>query len=130
MSARYLVGRWESPWASDPFLRVRVAIEIDTRSIVMLHHFVDHAWRRFRPDEDAYLRDLINDEIDAVVACPEDYELNESDAIPTAWVNDDANAAPELREDDEDTNTERSEQACTCCERWYREGSVSECECP
>ncbi|MBP0593457.1 hypothetical protein J8I87_27940 [Paraburkholderia sp. LEh10] len=70
MGAKLLTGRWGSPWASDPFLKIRIAIEIDTQSVVILHHFADRAWRRFRPDEHAYVRDLINDEIDAVVECP------------------------------------------------------------
>ncbi|SEK05943.1 hypothetical protein [Paraburkholderia diazotrophica] len=130
MTGRYLVGRWESPWASDPFLKIRIAVEVDTQSVVTLHHFVDGAWRRFRPDEDAYVRDLVNDEIDAIIECPEEYGLDETDAIPTAWSNDEANPVPELPEDDEDTSTDQFEQeGCSCCERWYREGSVSECEC-
>ncbi|BCG05537.1 hypothetical protein PPGU19_101050 (plasmid) [Paraburkholderia sp. PGU19] len=129
MGAKFLTGRWESPWASDPFLKIRIAIEIDTRSVVILHHFADHGWRRFRPEEDTYVRDLINDEIDAAVECPEDYGLNATGVIPAAWSNDEANPVPELPEDDGDSNDNQSELACTCCERWYRDGSVSECEC-
>jgi hypothetical protein len=130
MSAKFLVGRWQSPWASDLFLKIRIAIEIDARSVVMVHHFVDHAWRRFGSDEDAYVRELTNQEIDAVIECPVDYGLNATDAIPAAWSDGESNELPELREDDEEVNAQDSEHACACCDRWYREGAVSECEGP
>ncbi|MGF6978136.1 hypothetical protein QFZ94_006651 [Paraburkholderia sp. JPY465] len=131
MSAKFLVGRWQSPWASDPFLKIRIAIEIDARSVVMVHHFVERAWRRFGQDENAYVRELIIEEIDAIVECPEDYGLKATDAISAAWSEAESNALLELPEDDEEVNSDdRSEHACACCDRWYRERAVSECECP
>ncbi|MGF6658610.1 hypothetical protein QF000_000254 [Paraburkholderia atlantica] len=131
MGTKFLIGRWVSPWASAPFLKIRIAIRIETRDVVMLHHFVDRAWCRFRPDEDAYVRELINEEIDDVIECPVSYGLNATDAIPAAWSDAESNALLELPGDNEEVNTDdRSEHACACCDRWYREGAVSECECP
>ncbi|MEX3640209.1 hypothetical protein [Paraburkholderia sp. BR14320] len=115
MGTKFLIGRWVSPWASDPFLKIRIAIRIETRDVVMLHHFVDRAWRRFRPDEDAYVRELINEEIDDVIECPVDYGLKATDAIPAAWSDGESNALHELSEDDEEVNAHDSEHACACC---------------
>ncbi|MBB5510628.1 hypothetical protein [Paraburkholderia atlantica] len=128
---KFLVGRWQTPWASDPFLKIRIAIEIDARSVVMVHHLVERAWRRFGQDENAYVRELIIEEIDAIVECPEDYGLKATDAIPAAWSDAESTALLELPEDDEEVNADdRSEDACVCCDRWYRDGAVSECEGP
>ncbi|MGF6836560.1 hypothetical protein QF001_000427 [Paraburkholderia youngii] len=106
MSAKFLVGRWQSPRASNPVLNIRIAIEIDARSVVMVHHFIERAWRRFGQDENAYVRELIIEEIDAIVECPEDYGLKAIDAIPAAWSDAESNAPLELPEDDEEVNAD------------------------
>jgi hypothetical protein len=85
-----LIGRWESPWASEPYLSIRIAIDLRHRAIVILHQLVDHSWIRFNESEDAYLRDLISDQLDEIIDDPRSHGLRRSRHVPAAWQYDDA----------------------------------------
>lgn len=85
-----LIGRWESPWASEPYLSIRVAIDVRHRAIVILHQLVDQSWIPFNESEDAYLRDLISGQLDEIIDDPRSYGLRVSSDIPAAWQYDEA----------------------------------------
>ena len=84
--SKFNIGRWESPWASEPYLGIRVAIEVQRRTIVLLHQFIDQSWIPFTDSDDAYLRALINDEFDDIIGDPESYHMRRADAVPAAWL--------------------------------------------
>jgi hypothetical protein len=87
---KFLIGRWESPWASEPYLGIRIAIEVQRLTIVILHQFIDQSWIPFTDSDDAYLRALINDELDDIIRDPESYHMRRADAVPAAWLYDEA----------------------------------------
>jgi hypothetical protein len=88
MDARFLVGTWPSPWASEPYLSIRVAIEVQTRAIVVLHQRRKGAWIRFDASDDVYVRDLISGLLDDVLEDPEAERLRWSENVPAAWLLD------------------------------------------
>jgi hypothetical protein len=67
-----------------------VAIDAQERAIVILHQRVDESWIHFEQNDDAYVRDLIMDEIDMVVEDPKAYGMRSRHDIPAAWVYDEA----------------------------------------
>lgn len=86
----FIVGQWPSPWASDPYLPIRVAINAHERAIVILHRRVDESWIDFDTSADGYVRDLIMDEIDMVIEDPGAYGMRNCGDIPAAWAYDEA----------------------------------------
>jgi hypothetical protein len=83
---KFIVGKWPSPWACDPHLPVRVAIDAHERAIVILHQRVDESWIHFEQSDDGYVRDLIMDELDMVIEDPKAYGMRNRGDIPAAWV--------------------------------------------
>jgi hypothetical protein len=66
-------------------LKVRVAIDAKTRTVAIVHQFVDGMWTKFGDDEDAYVHGPIDDEPEDVVSCPGQYGMRWRDAIPCSW---------------------------------------------
>ncbi|BCF95287.1 hypothetical protein [Paraburkholderia largidicola] len=87
---KFIVGQWPSPWACDPHLPVRVAINAHERAIVILHQRVDESWIPFGKWDDRYVRDVIMDEIDMVIEDPKAYGMRSRGDIPATWVYDEA----------------------------------------
>lgn len=103
MKANFLIGRWPSPWASDPFLPIRVAIEIRTRAMIVLHQRVRRRWIGFNESEDAYVRELIEDMLDEIFDDPEGEGFSWSHVIPEEWLSVTAVASPgDVDEEDPD----------------------------
>jgi hypothetical protein len=45
--SKFIIGPWASPWASQRYLRIRVAIDVQRRTIVILQQLVDESWIPF-----------------------------------------------------------------------------------
>lgn len=85
-----IIGRWESPWPSEPYLAIRVAISVRDRDIAILHQFVEQSWIPFEAGDDAYVRNAIAEQIDAIIDNPESYGMRGVDEIPAVWLYDQA----------------------------------------
>ena len=85
-----LIGRWESLWPSEPYLAIRVAISVQDRDIAILHQLVEQSWVPFEASDDAYVRNAIAEQIDAIIDNPESYGMRGVDEIPAAWLYDQA----------------------------------------
>ncbi|SEI21574.1 hypothetical protein [Paraburkholderia hospita] len=88
--SRLIIGRWESPWPSEPYLAIRLAIDVQDRKIVILHHFVEQSWIPFEASDDEYVRNEIADQLDMVIEDPKSYGMRRADEIPAAWRYDEA----------------------------------------
>lgn len=87
---KFIVGHWPSPWASEPHLPIRVAINAHERTIVIVHQRVNESWIHFKKSDDGYVRETIMDEIAMVIEDPKSYGMRCADAIPAAWLYDEA----------------------------------------
>lgn len=90
VETKFIIGNWESPWANDPYLRIRVAIDAHDRRIVILHQFVEESWIPFSASDDAYVRGLIKDELADIIEDQRAHHLRPSDHVPAAWLYDEA----------------------------------------
>ena len=115
---RYAVGEWESLWASEPYMKHRFVLDLESRTAIAGEDRVRRHWWPMRLEHVAYTQQLLDETFDSIWDEPEEFGFVRQDWIPSwatkAWP---WPPLPEVQDvekmlDSSDLPVERDEHGC------------------
>jgi hypothetical protein len=115
---RYAVGEWESLWASEPYMKHRFVLDLESRTVIAGEDRVRRHWWSMRLEHVAYMQQLLDETFDSIWDEPDEFGFVRQDEIPSwatkAWP---WPPLPEVEEvekmlDNPDIPLERDESGC------------------
>jgi hypothetical protein len=115
---RYAVGEWESLWASEPYMKHRFVLDLESRTAIAGEDRVRRHWWSMRLEHVAYMQQLLDETFDSIWDEPEEFGFVRQDWIPSwatkAWP---WPPLPEVQDvekmlDSSDLPVERDEHGC------------------
>ncbi|BAO93110.1 uncharacterized protein BRPE67_FCDS01370 (plasmid) [Caballeronia cordobensis] len=115
---RYAVGEWDSLWASDPYMKHRFVLDLESRTVIAGEDRIRGAWWSMRLEHVAYMEQILNETSDAIWDEPEEFGFSRRPEIPTwatrAWPWPPLPAVEDVEKmlDSSDLPVERDEHGC------------------
>ncbi len=72
---QYAVGRWESLWASHPYMSHRIVIDLRARKVVAGEHRYYKAWHYMSVRDLKYMQQILDETFDDIFDDPAGYEF-------------------------------------------------------
>ncbi|SAK79130.1 hypothetical protein AWB76_05293 [Caballeronia temeraria] len=86
---RYAVGEWESLWATEPYMKHRFVLDLESRTVIAGEDRVRRHWWSMRLEHVAYMQQLLDETFDSIWDEPEELGFVRQDWIPSwatkAW---------------------------------------------
>jgi len=86
---RYAVGEWDSLWASDPYMKHRFVLDLESRAVIAGEDRIRGAWWSMRLEHVAYMEQILNETFDSIWDEPEEFGFVRQAEIPSwaskAW---------------------------------------------
>lgn len=107
---RYAVGRWESLWASHPYMSHRILIDLPARKVIAGEHRYYKEWHYMSLPDLEYMQQILNETFDDIFDEPQDYDFKLIDeppywaVYPWPWPR-----VPALTDDEKDAKDEGDE---------------------
>ena len=79
---RYAVGEWESLWASDPYMKHRFVLDLQSRTVIAGEDRIRGAWWSMRLEHVAYMEQILNETFDLIWDEPEEFGFGRRSEIP------------------------------------------------
>ncbi|TFE36899.1 hypothetical protein E2553_45545 [Paraburkholderia dipogonis] len=95
---RYAVGRWESLWASEPYMSHRFVIDLPTRKVIAGQNRIRKQWHPMSIRHVDYMQQILEETFSAIFEDPHEYGF-ETVGDPPSWAVQ-AWPWPRINEDD------------------------------
>ncbi|WP_250482396.1 hypothetical protein [Caballeronia sp. GACF5] len=86
---RYAVGEWESLWASEPYMKHRFVLDLESRTAIAGEDRVRRHWWSMRLEHVAYMQQIVDETFDSIWDEPEEFGFVRRAGIPSwaakAW---------------------------------------------
>jgi hypothetical protein len=69
---RYAVSEWDSLWASDPYMKHRFVLDLESRTVIAGEDRIRRHWRSMRLKNVAYMQPIFNAKFDSIWDEPEE----------------------------------------------------------
>jgi hypothetical protein len=76
LAPQYAVGRWESLWASHPYISHRILIDLLARKVVAGEHRYYKAWHYISVRDLSYMQQILDETFDDIFDEPQDYDFS------------------------------------------------------
>ncbi|SAL78753.1 hypothetical protein AWB66_05911 [Caballeronia telluris] len=84
MMHRYAVGEWDSLWSSDPYMKHRFVLDLESRTVIAGEDRIRRRWWSMRLEDVAYMQQILNETFDSIWDEPEEFGFVRQAEIP-AW---------------------------------------------
>ncbi|WP_051377518.1 hypothetical protein [Paraburkholderia dilworthii] len=84
LTCRYAVGRWESLWASEPYLSPRILIDLPARKVVAGEHRFRKAWHYMSMSDLECMQQELDETYNDIFDDPHEYNFQVMDE-PPGW---------------------------------------------
>ncbi|MFM0051534.1 hypothetical protein [Caballeronia grimmiae] len=89
MMQRYAVGEWDSLWSSEPYMKHRFVLDLESRTVVAGEDRIRRGWWSMRLEDVAYMQQILNETFDLIWNEPEEFGFVRQAEIPSwatkAW---------------------------------------------
>ena len=79
---RYAVGRWESLWASHPYMSHRILIDLPSRKVIAGEHRYYKAWHSMSLRDLEYMQQILDETCHDIFDEPKEYDFARIDEPP------------------------------------------------
>ena len=79
---RYAVGRWESLWASHPYMSHRILIDLPSRKVIAGEHRYYKAWHSMSLRDLGYMQQILDETCHDIFDEPKEYDFARIDEPP------------------------------------------------
>ena len=73
--SRYAVGRWESLWASEPYMSHRILIDLGTRKVIAGQDRFRKEWHPMSLRDVEYMQQILDETCNDIFDEPHEYEF-------------------------------------------------------
>lgn len=79
---RYAVGEWDSLWSSDPYMKHRFVLDLESRTVIAGEGRIRRRWWSMRLEDVAYMQQILNETFDSIWDEPEEFGFVRQAEIP------------------------------------------------
>lgn len=73
VTQRYAVGEWDSLWASDPYMKHRFVLDLQSRRVIAGEDRIRRAWWSMRLEHVAYMQQILDETFASIWDEPEEF---------------------------------------------------------
>lgn len=82
MTTRYAIGRWESLWASEPFMGHRIVLDLKTKTVVAGQDKRNGRWSPMQLEHVAYMQQILEETYSDIFENASEFEFATCDTLP------------------------------------------------